>query len=56
MPDYFDRDLARYRAVTAEGLADVVRRVFTRPRVTLSVVPLGRPDLSAAGSERAVVQ
>ena len=55
-PGYFDRDLARYRSVTADGLADVVRRVFTRPRVTLSVVPLGRSDLAAAGSERAVVQ
>jgi hypothetical protein len=55
-PGYFDRDLARYRAVTAEGLADVVGRVFTRPRVTLSVVPLGRSDLAAADSKRAVVQ
>lgn len=47
---YSAQDLERYRAVTADNVRDVARRVLTRPCVTLSVVPRGRRDL-AAGSE-----
>ena len=53
-PGYFDRDLARYRDASTDSLRDVARRVFRRPRVTLSVVPHGRSDLSAGASERVV--
>ncbi|HEU5209223.1 MAG TPA: pitrilysin family protein [Longimicrobiales bacterium] len=47
---YSAQDLERYRAVTADHVRDVARRVLTRPCVTLSVVPRGRREL-AAGSE-----
>lgn len=46
---YFDRDLERYRTLTAEGIREAARRILTKPCVTLSVVPRGRSDL-AAGS------
>ena len=50
-PAYFDRDLARYRAVTPESMRRTVAD-FLDPtaRVTLSIVPRGRLDLAAAGS------
>jgi zinc protease len=55
-PASFERDLGRYRAVTAESLQQMLRRtVATRHRVTLSVVPHGRRDLAAPGSEPVVV-
>jgi zinc protease len=51
-PAYFDRDLARYRNVTAESMRRTVQRYFDpAARVTLSIVPRGRVDLAAAGSE-----
>ena len=51
-PSYFDRDLERYRAVTPDSMQAAVARYFTPGgRVTLSIVPRGRPDLAAAGSE-----
>jgi zinc protease len=51
-PAYFDRDLARYRNVTAESMRRTVQRYFDpAARVTLSIVPRGRADLAAAGSE-----
>ena len=55
-PAYFDRDLERYRAVTASSLRQTVAR-YLDPlrRVTLSIVPRGRVDLAAAGSTLAVV-
>ena len=55
-PDYFDRDLARYREASAEALqraaADCLRQ---HTRVVLSVVPKGRPELALADSQPAVV-
>jgi zinc protease len=54
-PGYFDRDLARYRAVTADSLRDVVGRYMNHDRrVTLSIVPKGRSDLALPGSVTAV--
>ena len=52
-PAYFDRDLERYRAVTASSLRQTVAR-YLDPlrRVTLSIVPRGRVDLAAADSIR----
>ncbi|MEX2180644.1 MAG: pitrilysin family protein [Gemmatimonadaceae bacterium] len=52
-PDFFQRDLDRYRAVTAADVQRVVRDYLLRSRVTLSVVPQGRIELAAT---RGVVQ
>ena len=53
---YFDRDLARYGAATRDSVTRAIARyVATAPRVTLSVVPRGRPELAVAGSQTAVV-
>jgi zinc protease len=50
-PSYFDRDLARYRNVTAESMRRTVQRYLDpAARVTLSIVPRGRVELAAAGS------
>ena len=50
-PAYFDRDLARYRSVTAESMRSTVQRYLDpAARVTLSIVPRGRLELAAAGS------
>ena len=46
-PDFFERDLARYRAVTAEDIQRVARQYLAAHRVILSVVPQGRTDLAA---------
>ena len=46
-PDYFQRDLDRYRAVTAADVQRVVRDYLLQARVTLSVVPQGRTELAA---------
>jgi zinc protease len=55
-PDSFDRDLARYAAVTPSSLQQAVaRHLGPAPRVTLSVVPRGRADLAVPDSHVAVV-
>jgi zinc protease len=55
-PSYFERDLRRYSAVTADRLRDAVARHLTPGRrVTLSIVPQGRLDLAAPDSAAAVV-
>jgi zinc protease len=46
-PDYFQRDLDRYRAVTAADVQRVVRDYLLQARVTLSVVPQGKLELAA---------
>ena len=51
--DYFQKDLDRYRAVTAADVQRVVRQYLLTGRVTLSVVPTGKQDLAAT---RRVVQ
>jgi zinc protease len=50
-PAYFDKDLARYYAVTRSSLQQTVRRYFDPARrVTLSIVPRGRTELAAPDS------
>src|SRR6266496_3587928 len=45
-PDYFQRDLDRYRKVTPAAVQRAVRDYFTGAhRVVLSVVPQGKPEL-----------
>ena len=46
-PDYFQRDLDRYRAVTADDVKRVVATYLQAPRVLLSIVPGGKPELAA---------
>lgn len=46
-PDSFEADLARYRAVTAQDIQRVARQYLQAPRVVLSVVPRGHPELGA---------
>jgi zinc protease len=46
-PDYFQRDLDRYRRVTAAQVQAAARRYLgDAHRVVLSVVPQGKPDLA----------
>jgi zinc protease len=55
-PGFFDRDLERYRAVTADSLRAAIRRYLERAnRVALSVVPRGRLDLALPDSRLADV-
>jgi zinc protease len=55
-PAYFDRDLARYYSVTSTSLRQTVGRHLTPDsRVTLSIVPRGRPDLAIPDSTPAAV-
>lgn len=51
IPDYFQKDLDRYRAVTAEDVKRVVRKYLLAPRVTLSIVPLGKKELGITKKE-----
>src|SRR5262245_18860841 len=55
-PDYFDRDLARYRGASAASLQQAASE-FLRPesRVVLSVVPQGRTAAALADAAPAVV-
>jgi len=56
-PDYFDRDLARYHAVTKASLSGTVARYLDPARrVTLSIVPQGKAALAAADSSTVTVQ
>jgi zinc protease len=55
-PGFFERDLARYQSATARSVRDSVRRYLDHnQRVTLSVVPAGRPALSIPASVPALV-
>ncbi|HVJ26155.1 MAG TPA: pitrilysin family protein [Vicinamibacterales bacterium] len=50
-PGFFDRDLDRYRAADATVLTRAAKKWLSRDtRVTLSVVPAGRPELALPGS------
>jgi len=55
-PDYFERDLGRYRRVTGESIrAAVAAYLSPGARVTLSIVPREHAELAAADSERVSV-
>ena len=55
-PGFFERDLDRYRRVTAASMQRVARdRLAPERRVLLSVVPRGRRDLALSGSEPVAV-
>jgi zinc protease len=49
-PDCVARDLARYRAVSADDVLRVLKAyVIDKPAVIVSVVPEGKPELCASG-------
>jgi zinc protease len=50
-PDYFARDLDRYRAVTADDVKRVAAAYLLQPHVTLSIVPQGKKELAATKKE-----
>ena len=55
-PGFFERDLDRYRRVTASSMQRVARDCLAPGRrVLLSIVPRGRRDLALAGSEPVAV-
>jgi zinc protease len=55
-PDFFDRDLARYRSASAAALQQTaIDCLQPGQRVIVSVVPQGRAALALAGSQPAVV-
>jgi zinc protease len=50
-PDYFNEDLARFRALTPADISDAARRwLAADARVILSIVPAGKPELAVEGS------
>jgi zinc protease len=52
-PDSFDKDLERYRAVTAADVQRVARTYLLEARrVVLSVVPQGKPELAVSAGGR----
>ena len=52
-PDYFQKELDALRAVTADDIKRVIKSYLTGPRVMLSIVPMGKPELAA---KRVIVQ
>ncbi len=55
-PGFFERDLDRYRRVTAAAMQRVAHQWLVRDRrVLLSVVPQGRHELALAGSQPVAV-
>jgi zinc protease len=53
---YFDRDLARYHQASRASVRDsVARYLASTHRVTLSVVPHGRPELAVPDSSKVTV-
>ncbi|MEO8200123.1 MAG: pitrilysin family protein [Gemmatimonadota bacterium] len=50
-PDYFQQDLARYRAVTAADVQRVARQYLGGHRVVLSIVPQGKPEMAVKAVE-----
>ena len=53
-PDFFEEDLARYRALSPRDLSDAALTYLGADRVVLSVVPEGRPELAAPDATPAV--
>jgi zinc protease len=52
-PDYFQKDLDALRAVTADDIKRVINTYLRGPRVMLSIVPMGKPELAA---KRVIIQ
>jgi zinc protease len=50
-PNYFQSDLARYRAVTSQDIQRAAHQYLEAHRVVLSIVPQGKRDMAATASE-----
>jgi zinc protease len=50
-PDYFNEDLARYRALDPNDIRTVARSFLGNERVVLSIVPEGKKELAASKPE-----
>jgi zinc protease len=50
-PNYFQQDLARYHAVTAQDIQRVARQYLGAHRVVLSVVPQGKTEMAVTAVE-----
>ena len=50
-PGYFQKDLNRYESVTAADIKRVITTYLARPKVVLTVVPEGKPELALKGGE-----
>ena len=51
-PDYFEEDLARYRALSPEDVRAAAQRFLGSGRLVLSVVPKGKTDLAVPQASR----
>ncbi|HEX9829487.1 MAG TPA: pitrilysin family protein [Bacteroidota bacterium] len=50
-PDYFNEDLARYKALDPADVGAAAQTFLTKGRVVLSVVPQGKQELAASNSK-----
>ena len=50
-PDYFAKEIAGIRRVTPEDVRRAARTYLLAPKVLLSVVPAGKPELAARQGE-----
>jgi zinc protease len=50
-PNYFQQDLARYRAVTTQDIQRVARQYLGAHRAVLSVVPQGKTEMAVTAAE-----
>jgi zinc protease len=51
-PDYIQRDAARYDAVTRGDVQRVARMYLGKPKVVLTVVPEGKPEMMVKGGAK----
>jgi zinc protease len=51
-PDYIQQDVARYDRVTAADVQRVAAQYLTKPKIVLTVVPQGKPELMVSGGTR----
>jgi zinc protease len=51
-PGYFQKDLARYDAVTIDDIRRVASTYLSKPKVVLTVVPNGKTELMVKGGDR----
>jgi zinc protease len=56
-PDYFNEDLARYRAIDTDDISSIAATVLRDDaRVVLSVVPFGKKDLASGPAKEVKIQ
>jgi zinc protease len=56
-PDYFQEDLARYKAIDATDITAIARQYLREnARVVLSVVPAGKKELASGQGKEVTVR